>query len=97
MEWGSGGLLLLTEEEEEDEEGEVFLASSLLTEDKDSEEVQCVGFTMRCDSEAVLAAPGRLLKCSRRMVSLRSISSTYLTKSKSSWYPYGVSMLNGLL
>lgn len=95
MEWGSGGLLLLTEEE--DEEGEVFLASSLLTEDKDSEEVQCVGFMMRCDSEAVLAAPGRLLKCSRRMVSLRSISSTYLTKSKSSWYPYGVSMLNGLL
>lgn len=88
---------MLTEEEEEDEEGEVFLVSSLLTEDKDSEEVQCVGFIMRCGSEAAFATPGRLLKCSRRMVSLRSISSTYLTKSKSSWYPYGVSMLNGLL
>lgn len=70
---------------EADEEREVFLASSLLTEDRDSEDVQREGFILLCGSEAGFASLGRFLKSSRRMVSFRSISSTYLTKSKSSW------------
>lgn len=77
-EWegGRGGFLLLTEEEEE-EEGviEEFLVSLLLTDDSDPEEAQWEGSIPLCGSETGVAL-GRLLKPSRRMMSLCLMPST---------------------